>query len=170
MAEMYTVYATKKLLDRLKEPVESVIVEPTTRLGNWYAKPLFWRPQVALFVNDRTFLPVLVMLAPAATLLRRFPDALATTLEAHGVRQSFIDAEIAAMGTVVLAKTQTRQLVGVLNELALHANYILDEQASPDELEIAMELSQVPIGIMRKSYQFPDQALGATVGYSNDVN
>ena len=167
---MYTVHATKKLLDRLKEPVEEVVDEPTTMLGNWYAKPLFWRPQVALFVNERTYLPVLVRPAPATTLLHRFPAALAETLQAHDVRQSFIDAEVEAMRTVNLAKTQSRQVVGVLNELALHANYILDDQLSPDEIEIAIELSQMPFGIMGKSYRFPDQALTAVVEGANDVD
>lgn len=75
---MYTVHATKKLPDRMKEPVEEPVLESTARLGNWYTKTLFWRPQYALFVNEKTFLPVLVPLAPSATLLRRVPGVLAT--------------------------------------------------------------------------------------------
>src|ERR1019366_9148493 len=77
-AGMHPVHATKKLLDRMKGPVEEPVLESMTRLGNWYTKPLFWRPQHALFVNERTFLPVLVPLAPSAMLLRRFLGVLAT--------------------------------------------------------------------------------------------
>ena len=160
---MYSVHATKKLLDRMKEPVEVSVTEPTTNLGNWYAKPLFWKPQYALFVNERTFLSVLVPLAPAATLLRRFPDVLAMTLEAHGVPQSFIDAEITAMEAVTLSKTQSRQLVGVLNELAFHADVMRQHELTTNDVATALGLSQVPIGIMRKSYRFPDQALDVLV-------
>jgi hypothetical protein len=160
---VYSVHATKKLLDRMKEPVEAPVTEPTTNLGNWYAKPLFWKPQYALFVNEKTFLPVLVPLAPATTLLRRFPGDLATTLEAHGVPQSFIDAEVAAMESVGLSKTQSRQLVGVMNEQALHADYMRRDEGDGDELAIAVELSRMPIGILRKSYRFPDQALAELV-------
>lgn len=48
------------------------------------------RPQVALFVNERTFLPLLVPLAPATTLLNRFPDELSVMLRALGVSAAFI--------------------------------------------------------------------------------
>jgi hypothetical protein len=51
------VRATKKLLDRASGTTPGDGVSTGT-LGDWYAKPLFWRPQVALFVNETTFLPV----------------------------------------------------------------------------------------------------------------
>jgi hypothetical protein len=156
---MYSVHATKKLLDRMKEPVEAPVTEPTTILGNWYAKPLFWKPQYALFVNERTFLSVLVPLAPATTLLRRFPEVLAMTLEALAVPQSFIDAEITAMEVVNLSKTQSRQFVGVLNELAILADVARHDERLTNDVTAALELSRVPLGATGKSYRFPDQAL-----------
>lgn len=70
---MLLVRATKKLLDRVGPPNAEPDAESTTLLGQWYATALFWRPQVALFVNELTLLPVLMPLAPAATLLNRFP-------------------------------------------------------------------------------------------------
>jgi len=50
--------------------------EPTTYLGNWYVTALFWKPQVALLVNERTLLPVLMPLAPAAELAQPVPEHL----------------------------------------------------------------------------------------------
>lgn len=169
MAGVYTVYATKKLLDRLKEPLEDPVAEPTTKLGNWYAKPIFWKPQYALFVSESTFLPVLVPLAPASTLLRRFPIVLAMTLEAHGVPRSFINEEIDAMQSVGVSKTRSRQLVGVLNELAFHADISRRYESETSELAIAMMLSRTPIGIRGKSYRFPDEALAALVEAANPI-
>ena len=67
------------------------------------------------------------------------------------------------MRSVGLSKTQSRQLVGVMNELAFHADIIRLEEPATDELVIALEVSRVPIGIMRKSYRFPDQALAALI-------
>jgi hypothetical protein len=166
---VYSVHATKKLLDRLKEPVEAPVAEPTTKLGNWYAKPLFWKPQFALFVNERTFLPVLVPLAPASTLLRRFPTVLAVTLKEHGVPRSFINAEFDAMQLVGVSKTQSRQLVGVMNELAFQADSSRRYESETSELAIAVMLSRTPIGIMGKSYRFPDQALATLVEAVNRV-
>jgi hypothetical protein len=65
---MSTIHATKKLLTRVKGPSAPAEEIPTTTLGNWYATAVFWRPQVALFVNERSLLPLLIPLAPAATL------------------------------------------------------------------------------------------------------
>ncbi len=59
----------------------------TTLLGDWFATALFWKPQVALLVNERTLLPVFMPLAPAATLLDRMPDAIASVLRLHGRRR-----------------------------------------------------------------------------------
>jgi hypothetical protein len=90
---VFVVHATRKLLTRVGKPSP----EPErsrTVLGDWYATVLFWRPQVALFVNESTLLPVLMPLAPAAALTERFPPALATLLAAHRVSRRFIDAEL----------------------------------------------------------------------------
>ncbi len=70
---MFTVHATKKLLDRLKVRPKPAPADATTQLGSWYATALFWKPQVVLFVNETTLLPILVPLAPAATVIERFP-------------------------------------------------------------------------------------------------
>ena len=82
---MFVVQATKKLLVRAGPTSPGAGEEATGLLGSWHATVLLWRPQVALFVNDRTLLPVLTPLAPAATLLARFPDALGHVLAAHHV-------------------------------------------------------------------------------------
>jgi hypothetical protein len=44
--------------------------------GRRYATAFFWRPQVALFVNESTLLPVLIPLAPATTVIARFSGVL----------------------------------------------------------------------------------------------
>jgi len=64
---MFTLRCTKKLLTRLGSPVPVDEVDPTTRLGDWYANLLF-QPggQVVLFVNERSLLPVLVAASPRA--------------------------------------------------------------------------------------------------------
>ena len=60
---MLVIRGTQKLLDRARTSVSGS--EPaTTTLGDWYATVMSWRPQVALFVNEATRLPVLVPLAP----------------------------------------------------------------------------------------------------------
>ena len=97
---MFNLHCTKKLLDRIK-PELGAPQPSTTRLGNWYATALFWKPQMALVVNERTLLPVLLPLAPAATLAQRFPIALSEVLRALDMPAEFIDSEISGMGEVV---------------------------------------------------------------------
>src|SRR5256885_4714050 len=74
--------ATKKLLDRIGPPAMPEGERSTTRLGQWYATALSWRPQVALLVNEPTLLPVLMPLAPPATLPRRAAGQIAAGLAA----------------------------------------------------------------------------------------
>jgi hypothetical protein len=83
------VHGTKNFRDRVGGAVEPP-GEATSVLGAWYATALLWRPQLALFVHDTTLLPVLMPLAPAATILHRFPDRLAEILELHDVARSVI--------------------------------------------------------------------------------
>lgn len=104
---MMVVRGTKKFLDRVGRPTPGEQMSDGV-LGDWYANALMWRPQVALFVNERTFLPVLVRLAPAMSVLDRFPAAFARIAGAIGVNPILLDAELATMTTRTLAKTASR--------------------------------------------------------------
>jgi hypothetical protein len=68
---MLILRATKKLRQRIGPPTVGDAEDSTTLLGDWYATALPWRPQVALLVNETTLLPVLMPLAPAATMTTR---------------------------------------------------------------------------------------------------
>ena len=107
---MYVVYGTGKFLERVGVPSRTEVGHPTTVLGDWYATVLFWKPQVGLFVNESTLLPVLLPFAPAATVIDRFPEALATVLRRHGIGEPFIEVESAAMADHRLAKTKNRSV------------------------------------------------------------
>ena len=160
---MYSIYATKRLLDRLQEPIASSAPGATTKLGNWYAKPLFWRPQYALFVNEATFLPVFATLAPASSLASRFPDELATTLRAHDVPEPFIRDELLAMDDVSVSKTNNRRLVGILNELAIMAERMPNYHPDLTPIHLAKELAQVPLGLSGGDVRVPEESLRTLV-------
>ena len=156
---MFTIHATKKLLDRVKAPVGETVLEPSTALCNWYATAIFWKPQVALFVNELTVLPVFMPLAPASSLAERFPDALGVVLAGLGIDQEFIDGERAAMTGAIYAKTTNRSAVGVMNEMAFHAGFKRDD-FGPDRLtELSVDLADMPIGPLRGGQGFPDRAV-----------
>ncbi len=156
---MLIVRGTKKLLDRLGPPTANAGQASTTRLGDWYATGWFWRPQVALLVSEVTLLPVLMPLAPAATLLQRFGPHLAAVLAAHGTPAEFIDAELQEMDQVRLAKTASRSVVGIMNEFS----YLADawRQDEPDLLALAVRLAATPCGPLYQRHISPDRELAA---------
>ena len=163
LATMFHLHCTKKLLDRIKPE----IAEPgqsDTALGNWYATVLFWKPQVALLVSERTLLPVLMPLAPAVTLARRFPAQLALVLREHGVSSEFIAQEVWRMDTVQYAKTANRSVVGILNEFVKQAEFWLAAYAYEkgdvdDLLAISAKLAETPCSPLYKGPVSPDKAL-----------
>ncbi len=137
-------------------------------LGTWYATVLFWRPQVVLLVNERTLLPVLMPLAPAAKLLERLPSWLAATLDAHGVPRTFIDAELAQAADIGLTKTDSRSVLGVMNEFAQLASWRKETVRSDDDLvDVALELAQVPTSPLYERHVSPDRELAAQVPRSD---
>jgi len=158
------VRGTKKLRDRLKKaPAAGSDDASTTQLGDWFATALFWRPQVALFVNQQTFIPVLVELVPAATLLDRAPEAIETVLRRHGLEQESLTAERGAMADVRLAPTNDRRVVGVMNELSFQAE-VRREHGVTDLVELSLDLAQVILGPLHNRGDSPDRALAALVG------
>jgi hypothetical protein len=154
---MFTLHCTAKLRDRLKRPLSDVRSPTTTRLGDWYATALFWKPQLALLVNERTLLPVLMPLAPAATLPQRVAAAVSQVLQLHGIDQDFIVREVAAMADVEVAKTRNRSVVGTMNEFAFEAEVYRDHRGMIDPLQLAMRLAETPCGAIK--YESPARLL-----------
>jgi hypothetical protein len=155
---VFTIHATRKLLDRVKEPVREPVAEPSTALGNWYATAMFWRPrQVVLLVSERTLMPVLMPLAPASSLMTRFPGCLAEVLERLEVPQGFVAHEIAAMSEGCYAKTASRSVLGSLAALASLADYQRWLIAADDLAENSALLARTPCSPLYERHVSPDR-------------
>src|SRR5487761_1098901 len=153
---MYVVHGTKKSLARAGAP-GSGAPETTARLGNWYATVLFWKPRVALFVKETTLLPMLVPLAPAATVVARFPAGMATALGALGINGPFIERELRAMGSYALAKIANRSVVGTMNEFSYLADAFRASDGHPDLMGLSLRLAQTPCGPLYPRHVSPDR-------------
>lgn len=160
---MFSIHATKKLLDRVKCPVAPTVSEPTTALGNWYATALFWKPQAALLVNERTLFPVLMPLAPATTLMARFPDALQQILQVRGVAADFVESEVAAMAEGRFAKTESRSVIGSMNEFRYLAEVHRAHRGIDDLVVLALDLSRTPCSPLYKRHGTPRRELDALI-------
>jgi hypothetical protein len=155
------VHATKKLRARLGIMPAHTSETSTTQLGDWYATAMFWRPQIALFVNEVTLVPVLVPLAPAATLGPRFATALADVLAVHGASSEFVAAEMEEMDQFCLAKTSNRSVIGIMNEFAFLAEVHRSDKPEPDFLDLSLRLAETPCGPLYKRHGSPDRELAA---------
>ncbi len=162
---VFVIHGTKKFRDRVP-PTDAPTAEvpSTTALGDWYATVLFWRPQVALFVNERTLLPVLILFAPAASTLERFRLGAVETLRAHGIRTSFVERDGAEMTHYRLKKTQNRSVLGVMNEFAFLADAYRHEAADLDLVHLSLRLAKTPCSPLYSSHVSPDRALAAIAG------
>ena len=158
---MLIVRATRKLLGRLGPITADAEQRSTKLLGDWYATAWFWRPQVALLVSETTLLPVLMPLAPAATLPQRFGPQLAAVLPAHRTPAEFIDAELREMDQVRLARTASRSVVGIMNEFTYLADAWRHEE--PDLLTLAVRLAATPCGPLYRRHISPGRELAALV-------
>jgi hypothetical protein len=158
---VFVVHGTKKFRDRVKAPAANADDRSTTALGDWNATVLLWRPQVALFVNEATLLPVLTPFASAATVLDRFAGSLAVVLGAHGLSRGFIADEIDAMAEHRLTTTSNRSVIGIVNEFS----YLADGWRSPDRRDdlvtLSLRLAGTPCGPLYKRHVSPDRELAA---------
>jgi len=159
---VFIVHGTKKFLDRVSAQGVGAD-QPTTALGNWYATVVFWRPQAALLVNERTLMPVIVPLAPVATVMQRFPAHAAAVFEALGLPDSFINSEIAEMSEYRLTKTQSRSVLGSLNEFVYLGKVFEGSNDAYDPLALSLRLANVPCGPLYRSHVSPDHELRAFV-------
>ena len=159
---MLVVRATKKLLDRLGPVTLELGETSTTLLGDWYASAWAWRPQVALFVSEATLFPILMPLAPAATLLARFHDGLAQALAAHDVPEAFITQERSRMQDVRLGKTASRSVLGIMNEFTFLAQTMRGDTTT-DLIDLARWLARTPCSPLFKRHGSPDRELRALV-------
>ena len=155
----YVLHCTKKLLERIKPVVVPQPNASDTQLGNWYATALFWKPQVALLVNEGTLLPVLMPLAPASSLAQRFPYYLAQVLAAHGVPESFIAHEVSRMASAQYGKTANRSVVGVMNQFAYIAEHERTYVGSADLIGLSLKLSETPCSPLYEGAGSPQREL-----------
>jgi hypothetical protein len=140
-----------------------VPLDGTTLLGPWYATMARWRPQTALFVNEATLLPVFLPLAPARSVLCRFPDALTEVLHRHDVPADWIEQEVAEMSACVTAKTANRSVVGIMNEFLFLAGVHRAEGDDVDLLTLSLELAGTPCSPLYRRHVSPDRELAALV-------
>lgn len=141
---MFVLRCTKKLLTRIGTSPHGEIERSASRMGDWSAHIfIIRRQQLVLAVNQTTFLPVLLPVAPAKTISARLPGAIEQMLRALGIDERTIAEEVKMMGTCVLAATNSRQVLGVINDFGWLLEAFLDGRPL---LDVALHLARTPCG------------------------
>lgn len=156
---MFYLHCSKPLLDRVNSGASQASGKGNNILGNWYAKVIFSKPQIALFVNERTLLPLVVPLAPASTLVQRFPEYLFKILLSQGVSESFMQQELNHLDEVVYCKATNRSVIGILNMFTYHLEGYQSNHYANDWYSLSMMMADTPCGPLYKSTVTPGNAL-----------
>lgn len=166
---MITIHATKKLLDKLKVlPVKDAAVN-SGRLGPWYADVrVVNRKYLVYALNEQSLLCVVVPLmsfkADAAGSIR---TALRPVLEAIGLPDAVIIAELSAIDTATFTKTISRVTLGRLNsavdisEALIYGGKTLDAVC----IRLAAHLYSAGKGHSSSEYLWPYQIVGSLLGH-----
>ncbi len=107
-----------------------------TALGDWYVNRLVVdRQPLLLLVSALTLLPIVIPGRDVRTLPTRLGELVRRRLQRLDVLGEWIDAELAAMVPVAVAKTASRSVLGVMNDFAHGIPYYLsrgwDENSLP---------------------------------------
>jgi hypothetical protein len=131
---MVVIRGTQKLL--LWFPPAQPANEPsTTRLGDWYGNLIsLERIQVALFISELSRLPVLL---PA----RDLPQ-VATVL---GIPSALVRVELTAMIDVRFAPTNSRSLLGTINDFTRLLEWKFNRNPRSHLLDLSLKLSATPM-------------------------
>jgi hypothetical protein len=93
--------------------------DPDTALGDWYVNLVVVdRRPLLLMASSRSLLPLIEPLRDLRSLAGRLPDLVGERLRRLGIDRALIRAEVAAMDPVLVNRTLSRSVLGILNDYA----------------------------------------------------
>ena len=144
---MVTLRCTKKLLGKVKP---SLIATPIGRessgvLGDWYCHYVqHGRAHLILCVCERSLLPVVIPAAPARSFPTRLAETLAHMLMGMGIAPSLIERELVGMTHTVFAATDSRVVLGSLNDFNFAISFYPDEVLAGAFVWLSLHLADTP--------------------------
>jgi len=145
--------------------VELLEVEPkVSYLGSWHANLIYiYRRKCILFVNDKTlfnFIAPDVSRAEIKNLAVLFKSYLPCVLSDADFDASAIEKIMSEYDEISYAKTNSRSVLGSLNDLTFHYKYNIQDAGGVHSYEvpsIIRRLNKMPMGAI--AYAYPLDAL-----------
>ncbi|HKS06487.1 MAG TPA: hypothetical protein VJR92_09265 [Gemmatimonadaceae bacterium] len=146
---MYALRCTRSLLARFRKASIDEIASPspaTTVLGDWYANDLnVGRHRLILCTSARSLLTVVVPARDLTDLPRRVAESAAVLLASLGVRHELIRAEVREMQWIQVARTESRSVLGSMNDFAFSVDaYFRGDRDSVALQELDRWLADTP--------------------------
>lgn len=143
---MIVLRCTQQLLHRLRHVDDGPAVTSTTRLGDWYGNTIrMGNRHVLLFISERSRLPVLIPIRQANKLRTVLPDAMSDMLAWMRVPEEAIAEECEQMSEVVFSRTNSRTLLGTMNDYAFMSDGAFAPKRDEPLGHVARFLAKTPI-------------------------
>jgi len=99
-----------------------------------------------LLVSERSLLPVLTTARDLDDLVPRFMRQLDKMISALGVRQGLIDRELSQMEPIHFGRTNSRSVLGTMNDFVQMFKYMLPDGQDLSLLDWSLQLAKAPCG------------------------
>ena len=107
-----------------------------TALGDWYVNRIVVQRQpLLLLVSSVTLLPIVMPARDVRRLPERLPQLVRLRLQRLRMEYAWINAEVASMSTVVVAKTASRSILGVMRDFAATVGFLRPDR-DWDDMEL----------------------------------
>lgn len=163
---MPVIMCTKDLWKRMGRndplPARAQIRETGCQLAAWSARAERTDAgNMVVALEESTYLTVVCPLVPLPMFVRVFAASLGAALDVIGVPPGAVDIEVeAVLDRTTFAKNDNRSLLGSVNDVAFHAQVLLEGSAVLDLARIGYaqhKLNQMPH--VRREPAFPDEAV-----------
>lgn len=166
---MLIVRPTQNLAKRMKTKLPVNTSTSSGKLGDWYCTDIqLSKRQFILAVSGTTRLAILMEAAPYAAFPSRLPLCISQVLKTFEVPQQFIDQELSTSGEIALGKTDSRSILGSVNDYCGHLKYMADsgQLDLSNLIDVSAWLSSIPSLVLEAV--FPYDAARALFGIGKD--
>jgi hypothetical protein len=168
---MLIIRPTNSLAQKMKVKVQSHIAPTTALLGDWYGIEVnISTHRLALFVSSTTRLGIVVKAAPYADTTIRLKGEIQRALTEIGIDQNKISAELSHFTSIAFAKTESRSLIGTLNDLRNNLIWYVDAgRAHPSDVAaLSQSLFEIPMRTL--DWKYPIEAVRKAFEPSSHIN
>ena len=137
---------TRKMLKKLDIEVITTEISDTI-LGDWYVDYLYTHPfHIAIFVSEKSLLPIFVPTSPLESVFVRFQNQLAVFLKGINISDIKIKKELVKMNEIKITKTRIKRILGTMNDQKYHMQFSEIDHSPKSLIKANLEIAEMPVG------------------------